>query len=106
MPKKFMANIGLRCVQRFAVMPNVLSGKKHAKGQRVEEVARRQKATHRTESKPGATLSSQLLGINCVKQVLQTFKKSEMWLICGMESREKPHFSRMTGKMYWYSWHA
>ena len=36
----------------------------------------------------------------------QTFKKSEMWLICGMEWREKPHFSRMTGKMYWYSWHA
>jgi hypothetical protein len=84
-------------------MPNVLGGKKNAKSQCVEEVARRQKTTDRTESEASATLYSPSLNVICVKHAFQTFKNSEMWLICGMESREKPHFSRMTGKMYWYS---
>lgn len=54
-----MADIGLRCVERARVVPDVLRAVEHSEGQPGEEVARRQQASYWSKSEAGTICNVQ-----------------------------------------------
>lgn len=54
MSKQLVDDVWLGCVQRHAVVADVLRGKEHLEGETVQKVTGRQQTTHRSQREPGS----------------------------------------------------